>query len=157
MSAYCFELFRMPTGSMEPTIEPGDRFGCQKLFRPRRCDLVAYHVEGPDPSTYCKRLIALPGEKLRFENGDIYINDRLADVPPVLAGRCHAKIEGPQERYFPYADGQTITLGDDEYFFIGDNVDASKDSRTMGPSKGAAIVGVIDLIYWPLGRFRLLR
>ena len=49
-----------------------------------------------------------------------------------------------------YKDDETITLGDDEYFFVGDNVEHSNDSRLSGPTRGSSLVGVVDLIYWPL-------
>jgi hypothetical protein len=52
-------------------------------------------------------------------------------------------------------DGKS--LGDDEFFFIGDNVEASKDSRFDGPSHRGAILGVVDALYWPLGRSRIFR
>lgn len=48
-------------------------------------------------------------------------------------------------------------LGGDEYFLIGDNVDSSVDSRMNGPSPGSSIVGVVDLVYWPLGRVQVIR
>src|SRR5205823_2060885 len=109
------------TPSMAPTIEPRDRLLVNKLLRPRRWDMVAYwrHDEQP-PAVYCKRLIALPGERLRFDGGMVYINDQLMPAPAVVAGRCHASVPGTAARY---ADGQTIALGSDEYFLVGDNVD----------------------------------
>ncbi|HEX5244232.1 MAG TPA: S26 family signal peptidase [Tepidisphaeraceae bacterium] len=56
-----------------------------------------------------------------------------------------------------YQEGQTITLGNDEYFFIGDNADESGDSRLYGPSHRVDVVGVVDLIYWPIGKLRIVR
>ncbi|MEA2709395.1 MAG: signal peptidase [Phycisphaerales bacterium] len=155
------ETFLMPTASMSPTIESGDRFFVNKILRPRRWDLVAYRnvdqIQPQEPEIFCKRLIALPGERLRFDGGTIYINDQPANVPPVLAGRCHATLPRVFAISMPYTDGQTITLAADEYFFIGDNVDISGDSRIFGPSKSSSILGVIDVIYWPPGRIRVVR
>jgi hypothetical protein len=81
------EAFVMPTASMSPTIEPRDCFMANKLSHPRRFDLVVYRNNAGAHEIYCKRLIALPGEQLRFENGAIYINDQLASPPAGLAGR----------------------------------------------------------------------
>ena len=160
---YATEAFVIPTGSMSPTIPPGGRILVNKLLHPRRWDVVAYWSNLDDPSIYCKRLVALPGERLRFDGGQVYINDQLAPAPPVIASRLHAAMPwcGPDGESRPgetrYHDGQTIKLGDDEYFFIGDNVAVSLDSRSAGPSKRSSLVGVADLLYWPLPRLRVLR
>jgi len=108
------------------------------------------------PRIYCKRLIGLPGEQLRFEEGNLYVDNQPVTPPAVLAGRLHASLTdaGPEARY---RDGETISLAGDEYFFIGDNVEASKDSRFDGPSRRGAILGVVDVLYWPLGRARIFR
>jgi signal peptidase I len=156
------EAFSVRNASMSPTIDDSDRFAVNKLLRPRRWDLVAYRNvyddDGQPPETFCKRLIALPGERLRIEGGTIYINDKPADgIPPVLAGRCRAAMPGPGRRLTRYEDGQTIALAADEYFFIGDNLDISGDSRSYGPSKTSALVGVIDVIYWPPAKARIVR
>jgi signal peptidase I len=153
------EPFVIPTRSMSPTIQPGDRVVVNKLLPPRRWDIVAYWSSGAGSGlmVYCKRLIGLPGERLRFENGNIFINDKLMTAPAVIAGRCHASVPSMPPDDIKYRDGQTIVLGADEFFFIGDNLDISVDSRWQGPSKRTALVGVADLLYWPQGRFSVLR
>ena len=152
------EAFQMPTESMSPTIEPGDRFMAFKLLAARRWDLVVYWNNDPlGRARYVKRLVALPGERVRFEGGGVFINDQPVEVPPVLAGKCHAKLPGGATSLARYSDGETITLFADEYFFVGDNIDISGDSRINGPTKSADIVGVIDLIYWPPRKMRIVR
>jgi signal peptidase I len=154
---YVSESFVMPTHSMMPTLDPGDRFFVNKRLGPNRFDLVAYWntESNREPMRYCKRLIALPGERLRFENGGIFINDRAVQVPVVLSGKCRASVPGIANPR--YQDGQTIALGPDEYFFVGDQIDLSADSRIAGPSTRSSIVGVVDLIYWPFARMRIVR
>lgn len=151
------EAFVLPTNSMSPTIEPGDRFVVNKLIGARRLDLVAYWSQDAEPALYCKRLIGLPGERLRFEHGGIYVDDQPIALPPVLAGRCRASPSALPPNRARYRDGESIVLGKDEYFFIGDNVDVSADSRLVGPSRDSSLVGVVDFLYWPLSRVRLLR
>ena len=56
-----------------------------------------------------------------------------------------------------YHDGEEITLSGDEYFFVGDNVDRSLDSRLNGPSSDSSLMGVADLRFWPLDRIEFLR
>jgi signal peptidase I len=156
---YLVQAYHMPTPTMAPTIEPTDRFLANKLLQPRRWDVVVYwtHSEGPVPRPYCKRLIGLPGERLRFENGNLYVNDQPVQPPAVLAGKLRAATPGFARGFWKYADGETISLGTDEFFFVGDNISMSLDSRVTGPSDRSTLIGVVDAIYWPLSRFSMLR
>ena len=156
---YVVEAFVVPTASMSPTIEPRDRIVVEKLLHPRRWDIVAYrHVENDGKtSVYCKRLVGLPGERLRFEDGSVYVNDQALTAPAVVAGRYHASPFQHPNPSARYQDGQTIVLGSREYFLIGDNVNISADSRIYGPSDVSSLVGVVDLKYWPLDRARIFR
>ncbi len=153
---YLVEAYVMPTGSMAPTIIVGDRFTVLKVAAPRRWDLIAYwNGTGPERAVYCKRVLGLPGEQIKFQGGDLYVNGEKAQAPEVTAGQYHASLgEGFPS---PYQDGQTIRLGTDQIFVVGDNVEKSKDSRFDGPSKISDIVGVVETIYWPLSRVRILR
>lgn len=150
------EAFIIPTSSMAPTIEARDRIVVNKLLRPRRWDIVAYRTDFDGPANYCKRVIGLPGERLRFEGGNLYVNDQLVVPPHLLAGRFRLS-ETSYAYPVHYKEGQTIALGNNEFFFIGDNVDVSLDSRLLGPSDRGTIIGVADLIYWPVSRWRILR
>ena len=151
---YVMTAMVLSASSMVPTVNEGDHFIVNKLITPRRWDLIAYHNNN---DTFCKRLIGLPGESVKFVNGSIEIDGQLADVPPVLAGRCHAAPIGIPPHDARYHDGDAITLGAAEYFVIGDNIDKSADSRSYGPSKGSSLIGVVDLIYWPADRIRIIR
>ena len=156
MRPYLLEAFIIPTESMSPTLEKGDRFVVNKLLGPRRWDLVAYQTNDGEPVISCKRLVGLPGERLRFENGTLYINDKALTSPEVVAGRYSAEVAGAPG-LTQYRDKETIHLGNDEFFFVGDNVERSKDSRTDGPTDAGNLIGVVDLLYWPLNRFAVLR
>jgi signal peptidase I len=141
---------------MSPTLEPGDRFMVNKLLVPRRWDLVAYQTNDAQSVVSCKRLVGLPGERLRFENGTLYVDDEPVVAPEVVAGQYSAEI-GDAPGLTQYRERETIHLGGDEYFFVGDNVQRSKDSRTDGPTHREKLVGVVDMIYWPLNRITVLR
>jgi len=154
---YVSHSFVIPSASMSPTLEPGDRFFVNKLVHPRRWDLVAYwniSDRPPGRTIYCKRLIGLPGEQLRFDNGQLYINDQVQTAPAVLAGRLTANMPHGASHY---RDGETIRLGPNEIFVIGDNVPNSADSRYFGPTNTSEIVGIVDLQYWPLSKFGVKR
>ena len=154
---YVMEGFVLSTASMAPTLVPGDRFAVDKLLTPRRFDIVAYHPEVDRAVLYAHRLIGLPGERLRFAGGSLYINDVKIDAPPVLAGRLTAAPLAAPPGLQRYREGQEIQLGADEYFLVGDHLDVAFDCRVRGPAPRAELVGVADLIYWPAGKFRVLR
>jgi signal peptidase I len=144
------EAFVLPTASMSPTLNAGDRILANKLEHPRRWDLTVYKVPGMSGAS-CKRIVGLPGEKLKFDQGNLFVNETLIPAPAVLAGRCHMP---PACRY---QDGESITLAGDEFFAIGDHVDLSYDSRYTGPAKVASLIGVADVLYWPISRFAVFR
>jgi len=115
----------------------------------------------PEPRTregrslWCKRVVGLPGEELRFEGGQLYVNNQLQPAPAVLAGRLTAMV--PTPGHSRYVDGQTIRLGDNELFVLGDNLPVSDDSRWTGPVKTSTLDGVVDFQYWPFSRFGIKR
>lgn len=132
--------------SMEPALHDGDNLIVEKLSymmgEPQRFDVIVFrHTES---TNYIKRIIGLPGEKVRIEEGKIYINEA-----PI---------------YDTYGDGtmedggiaeETITLGSDEYFVLGDNRDGSEDSRdeNVGPVKADQIIGRAWLRVTPFEQF----
>jgi signal peptidase I len=162
---YVLESYYFPTVSMSPTIEQGDRFYVNRLIKPQRWDLVAYKQIVPSPPgadakemevVYCHRLVGLPGETIRIENGQLLVNGAQQTAPPIVAGRY--KI--PDTRYGPgphYREGQDIQLGPNECFILGDNVERAGDSRFNGPVTMEKVTGVADMVYWPLGHARILR
>jgi len=151
------EAFVMPTQSMAPTINPSDRFVANKFIAPKRWDLVAYRNNDKDQNVFCKRLVGLPGERLRFEGGQLFVNDQAVAGPAILAGRFHAATPHETGSAARYHDGETILLGQDECFLLGDNLEISGDSRYFGPSPRTSLIGVIDVIYWPPSRARIIR
>ena len=108
------------SGSMEPTIMTGDitidnkvsyLFGC-----PQRGDIVVFTL-GSDKTNYAKRIVGLPGEKIRFKNGRIYINDECLDE----------SIYGNKNRY-TFCEKEFM-IPENHYFVLGDNRMDSYDSR----------------------------
>lgn len=154
---YLTESYVVSSSSMSPTLEVGDHILACRLLTARRGDHVAYWNNEAIPTVFCHRLVGLPGERLRFEGGELYVNDERVTAPPVISGRLHASpVDAPPD-IVRYRDGMTITLGPDEYFLVGDNVDRSLDSRLQGPTDRSSLVGVIDLRYWPLNRLQMFR
>lgn len=90
---------------------------------------------------FVKRLIGLPGDKVEFRAGVLYVNDQLVDESDIDVYIPSTRSFGP------------IVLGADEYFVVGDNRGNSNDSRAVGPISEDMIVGHVNLVVWPLSNF----
>ena len=118
---------------------------CHKraIDRIKRFDIIVTKYVDDDPTNKIKRVLALPGETIRFTstgegkegNGDLYINDNLVTQP--------ISIEYVRKGKYP---SKTWTLGDGEYFVCGDNRNHSSDSRTTGPIHRDWITGKVVAI-----------
>lgn len=147
--------------SMEPTLigssetEPdkvGDQLIVDKIsyrFKdPERFDIIVFPFKYND-QYYIKRIIGLPGETIKIENGQIYIKTRDTDWEVLREGFGKEVITDPGRAAEP------VTLGEDEYFVLGDNRNNSADSRSevVGNIKREDIVGKAWVRIWPLSRF----
>jgi signal peptidase I len=157
----------VPSGSMLPTVEVGDRivvaqaayglrvpFGDAVLLErdgPARGD-VAVLISPEDGTTVLlKRVVGLPGDRVEVRGGRV----RIGDVPvPVEADADGALWETLGDRHrIRLTDGGgpdlgPIVLADDEYLVLGDNRGDSKDGRVFGPVSARAFRGRALKIYW---------
>ena len=143
---------RVDGRSMMNTLSDGDNLIVEKLsYRfsdPKRFDIIVFPPTGKK-EYYIKRIIGLPGETVQIdENGNIYINGELLE-----------ENYGAETIQNPGRAAKPITLGDDEYFVMGDNRNNSKDSRSeeVGNVKRSQIIGRAWLRIWPLNKFGLLK
>ncbi len=139
--------------SMYDTLENGDRLWVNKLSyrfsKPERFDIVVFpHKEKNGSSSYfIKRIIGLPGETVRMdEDGIIYINEEPLeeDYGEDCTGSAIVGMAG-----------ENITLGEDEYFVLGDNRGDSNDSRfpDVGNIHRDELVGKVSIRIWPFSKF----
>jgi signal peptidase I len=131
-------------GSMRPTLDPGQRIAVGPLDRPpARGELVV--VRRPEGLEVVKRVVGLPGERVRLVAGRLEVDGR--PVPEPYLGPPTVQRMG---------DGDLdVTLGADQYLVLGDNRVASSDGRDFGPVPGGALAGRVRFAYWPprrLGR-----
>lgn len=132
--------------SMESTLENGDDIIVEKFSyltnNPERYDIIVFRES--ESVNYIKRVIALPGETIQITEGKIYINERA-----IFDAYGNAKMEDGGIAEKP------LKLGQDEYFVLGDNRNASKDSRdkAVGVIKRDQIIGKAWLRVLPFDNF----
>ena len=139
--------------SMEDTLDDGDNLIVDKLtyrFRdPVRYDIIVFPYKYKEDTYYIKRIIGLPGEMVQItEEGNILINGEILE-----------ESYGREVMKSPGIAADPIILGEDEYFVLGDNRNASADSRdpSVGVISGQDIVGRAWLRIWPLNKFGILK
>jgi signal peptidase I len=180
-TTFVVQAFKIPSGSMEPTLLIGDHVFVNKFifegtgawyekFLPyrdvRRGDIIVFKYPFDDHPHYVKRVIGLPGDRLRIVNGDVYIDgvllqepyvvrdpasrDPYADnFPPSSRGvlRFVARREWADQLFDYVRDGELI-VPPNHYFAMGDNRDRSADSRYWGFVDRDSIMGKPMMIYW---------
>ena len=138
--------------SMENTLDDGDQLIVDKLtYRfhdPERFDIIVFPFRYKDNTYYIKRIIGLPGETVQIANGEIYIN-----------GELLKESYGREVMQDAGLAAEPITLGEDEYFVLGDNRNYSSDSRdpSVALIHRKEIIGRAWLRIWPLDSFGILK
>ena len=143
MNKFVYANAEVPTESMLPVVEPGDRLIVNRLSylfeEPQRGDIVMFAYPDNEKKNYLKRIIGLPGEKVEIRNGLIYINDGKTPLyEPYLN-------DFPNGNYGPY------NVPEGCYFMLGDNRDNSLDAREWKNKyvKKEKIVGKAWIKYYP--------
>lgn len=138
--------------SMKNTLDHGDQLIVDKItyrFRdPERFDIIVFPFHYKENTYYIKRIIGLPGETVQIADGTIYIN-----------GQVLEESYGREVMQDPGIAAEPITLGEDEYFVLGDNRNQSSDSRdpSVGLIHRDEIIGRAWLRIWPLDSFGILK
>lgn len=158
LRTFVVQAFYVPSGSMVPTLQVGDRILVDKLlFSPRSLhdgDIVVFArppgdkpgvCDDPTAADLVKRVVALPGQTIRSVGDRIYVDGRVQPEPYLASGTQLGKAVAP-ERVPP-----------GRYFVMGDNRALSCDSRYWGTIKGSTIVGRVVAVIWRHGRPALRR
>lgn len=138
---FLYQPVRVEGTSMLPGLEDHDRLFINKfvyhLESIHRDDVIVFHYPRDPEKSYIKRVIALPGDRLRIDDGQVYLNGKLLPEPYV-----------PQK----YRDTRSMAatvIPEDEYFVMGDHRSISSDSREFGPVDRHLIYGKAVFVYWP--------
>jgi signal peptidase I len=157
LRTFAFQTFFIPSGSMEPTLEIGDRIIVDKLAVDwgtiHRGDILVFKSPpsencGGDPvEDLVKRVIGLPGDKLYSLGNTIYVNSK-----PLKEAWSHTEPLGN-----PIASASDpVTVSPNHYFMMGDNHSDSCDSRMWGTITRSDVIGKAFFRVWPLSRLGFL-
>lgn len=144
---FIFQPFIVKQQSMEPNFFEGDYLIVDEIsYRfqdPQRGEVIVFNDRADASRKYIKRIIGLPGEKLSIREGRIYLLNAGED-PRVL----------DESGYLPAGTTTSgdleLSLGQEQYFVMGDNRSSSTDSRVWGPIKEEYIIGRVFLRLWPI-------
>ena len=170
--SFFIQPFYIPSSSMEPSLLVGDRlfvtkysYGYSKhsfpfsppIFKsrifsnsPKTGDVVVFKTPSDNRTDYIKRLIGLPGDKIQFIDGDLYLNknqilkSRISKTDIIYCGKQTVKVNTFEEKLpngkihntvylknYSFQNSDVFIVPESHYFFLGDNRDCSKDSRYL--------------------------
>jgi signal peptidase I len=164
---FVIQAFKIPSGSMIPTFEIGDRIFVSKFIygaripftdirlpavrQPIRGDIIVFVSPETPKKDFVKRLVGLEGETVEIRNGNILINGNIVEGPDSVKSNY----------YYNRGDfGKelaAVTIPKGFYFALGDNSANSKDSRYWGFIPKKNLIGKAVILYWPLNRMRIIR
>ncbi len=138
---FLYQPVRVEGTSMLPRLEDHDRLFINKfvyhISSIHRDDIVVFHYPRDPEKSYIKRVIGLPGDRLRIDRGRVWLNGK-----PLSEGYV------PDE-YRDTKSTAEMVIPDDSYFVMGDHRSISSDSREFGPVDRDLIYGKAAFIYWP--------
>jgi signal peptidase I len=146
---FLYQPVRVEGTSMLPMLEDQDRLFINKFAyrftEIHRGDVVVFLYPGDQTKSYIKRVIALPGDHLRIDHGQVWVNGKRLD-----------------ESYVPmkYEDDRSqpeMTIPKGDYFVMGDHRSISSDSRDFGPVPRGLIYGKAAFVYWPVEQAGVVR
>ncbi len=155
IKGFFFDAFKIPSSSMEDTLEIGDRIFVNKFIYNftdvEIGDIVVFRTKGmtiydPEKPYYIKRVVGLPGDAIEIKRGYLFRNGEKVTEPVFFL----------ENYYFPYFKRTKFKVPEGEYFMFGDNSAFSSDSRAWGGVPQDNVVGRAAIRFWPLHRIGLL-
>jgi signal peptidase I len=146
---FLYQPVRVEGTSMLPVLEDQDRLFINKLaYRVgeiHRGDVVVFLYPHDHEKSYIKRVIAGPGDTLKIDHGQVYVNGAAVAEPYV------------PKRFADDRSQPEMTVPVHEYFVMGDHRSISSDSRDFGPVDRGLIYGKAAFVYWPMDQAGVVR
>lgn len=122
-----------------------------RFYEPKRDEVIVFKSPQNEDYDYIKRIIGLPNDKVKIQDGKVYINNVLLDEINYIP----TSINTLPGRFL--REGEEIIVPNDKYFVLGDNRGGSSDSREWGFVAKKNIIGKSWLRYWPLNRMGFIK
>jgi len=146
---FVYQPVKVEGGSMEPGLEDQERIFINKLVyrweNIGRGDIVVFRYPRDPSKSFIKRVIGLPGDRVRISFGHVYVNGKLVPEPYV-----------PDDFLDTRSYPESI-IPPNSYFVLGDHRSMSNDSREFGPVSRSYIYGKAVFGYWPMEKVGILR
>jgi signal peptidase I len=183
-TSFVVQAFKIPSQSMEPTLLIGDHLLVNKFifggngawyekilpYRAiRRGDVIVFKFPFDDHPHYVKRVIGLPGDRVKISDQQVFVNgqelkepyvvhdpaapyDPFGDSFPPTSEHFLRRLVRPEwaDQILNYVQGDDIVVPPNKYFVMGDNRDRSWDSRYWGFVDRNAVMGAPMIIYWSI-------
>ena len=162
--AFVVQAFKIPSGSMKSTLLVGDHILVNKFIYgvkipfvdkdlihfsdPQHQDIIVFRYPVDPSKDFIKRVVGLPGDKVRIEDKKVYVNEKLLDEPYAI----HSDKKILPANISPRDNMATITVPPNNLFVMGDNRDESYDSRFWKFVDINEIKGKAFIIYWSWNR-----
>ena len=154
MIVFIYQPVKVEGTSMMPTLTNEERIFINKftyrfgLGGIERGDTVVFWYPGDTSKSYIKRVIGIPGDRIRVDQGQVYVN-----------GQALVEDYVPQDYrdYSSWHDGQEQVVPEGRYFVLGDHRNQSSDSRMWGYVPRENIYGKAVFVYWPLDKIGRVR
>ncbi|WP_081667288.1 signal peptidase I [Paenibacillus pinihumi] len=161
--SFLFSPFIVDGPSMKPNFHTGERVIVNKILydirEPKRGEVVVFHVP-QENRDFIKRVIGVPGDKVKLDGDDLYINGEKVEEPYLKEAIEQAKKENRlynMTENFPNAYVQSDVVPEGMFLAFGDNRSDSRDSRMIGYISMKELVGRADVIFWPLKDMQIIK
>lgn len=157
---FIIQAFKIPSGSMIPTLQIGDHILVNKFIygvrvpflnytvipveEPKRGDIIVFEYPVETDKDFIKRVVGIPGDVVQVKNKKVFVNNEPLNHDPGVYSDPHV-IPGqinPRDNFGP------VTVPKGKYFVMGDNRDNSYDSRFWGFVDESDVLGKALIIYW---------
>ena len=146
--AWVFQAYKMPSGSMQPTLLVGDHFFADKSIKNlkeiQRGDVIIFAYPVDPRKDFVKRVIGMPGDTIEIKDKNLYINGELYPEEYVIHSdqSIFPAKRNPRDNFGP------VAVPMNALFVLGDNRDESLDSRFFGFVEESKVKGRATTIYW---------